>query len=98
MKTVSIAELKNKLSAIIAKLESWQSVTITDRNVPIAVLYPYGGGVGDDAGRLTRLERSGVIARPARGGTPASLKGAPVALSRPTDAVAVLLAERRGGR
>lgn len=96
MKTASITEAKNGLSALIDRVRAGESVLITDRGVPVARIEPVVAG-DDPSGRLERLERAGVIRR----GT------APVALDMirtpaPTlpggvSAVEALLEERRTG-
>lgn len=41
MKTVNIAELKNRLSAYVAFARNGEEVIIRDRNLPVARLVPY---------------------------------------------------------
>jgi len=62
MKTATITEAKNGLSALIDRVRAGESVVITDRGVPVAVLEPVSGRVDLDE-RLMRLERAGVIRR-----------------------------------
>ncbi len=62
MKTASITEAKNGLSALIDRVKAGESVVITDRGVPVAVLEPVAGQVDWDE-RLARLERDGLIRR-----------------------------------
>jgi len=65
MTTASISEAKAKLSALLDRVKAGETVTITDRGVPVAQIVPLNGGseVDWDA-RLERLERQGVIRRP----------------------------------
>lgn len=65
MTTASISEAKAKLSALLDRVKAGETVTITDRGVPVAQLAPLpsGSDVDWDA-RLERLERKGVIKRP----------------------------------
>lgn len=65
MAVASISEAKAKLSALLDRVKAGETVTITDRGVPIAQLCPLpnGSAVDWDA-RLERLERQGLIRRP----------------------------------
>ena len=99
MKTVSITEAKNRLSALIDGLKGGARVLIVDRGRPVARLEPVSGtDKGEEGGRLSRLVREGIV-RPGRAPLPRSLFA-----SRPTRAkgsvsvVAALLEERREGR
>ena len=66
MKTVSISEAKNRLSALIDGLKGGSGVLIVDRGRPVARLEPVASsGREDDDGRLARLIRNGVV-RPGR--------------------------------
>jgi prevent-host-death family protein len=67
MKTASITEAKNNLSALIDGLKNGSPVLIVDRGRPVARLEPViaGTDVAQD-GRLSRLVREGIV-RPARG-------------------------------
>ena len=62
MKTATITEAKNGLSALIDRVRAGESVVITDRGVPVAVLEPVSGRV-DLEDRMQRLERAGVVRR-----------------------------------
>ena len=42
MKTVNIAELKNRLSAYLQEVRSGEEIIIRDRNLPVAKLVPLG--------------------------------------------------------
>ena len=74
MPSAKIAELKNNLSRYLDLVKAGGSVTVLERERPIARIVPLSraGGRrargGDDA-RLARLERRGVIRR-GRGGRP----------------------------
>jgi prevent-host-death family protein len=97
MKTTTITEAKNGLSALIDHVRAGESILITDRGRPVARLEPVLGH-GDADGRLLRLERSGAI-RIGKGGRPLAelLKPGP-RLAEGASAVEGLLAERRDGR
>jgi len=65
MATASISEAKAKLSALLDRVKAGETVTITDRGVPVAQLTPLPSGSDVDwEARLERLERRGVIRRP----------------------------------
>lgn len=60
MNTATITEAKNRLSALIDRVRSGESILILDRGVPVARLEPVAA-FPDSTGRLRRLERAGVI-------------------------------------
>jgi prevent-host-death family protein len=63
--TASISETKAKLSALIDRVLFGETVTITDRGVPVARIVPLGTSTnGEWDARLEGLERSGVVVRP----------------------------------
>lgn len=63
MKIASITQTKNNLSAYLDLVRGGETVLIMDRNRPIARLEPVHLDSADADGRLTRLERSGMIRR-----------------------------------
>ena len=98
MKTATITEAKNGLSALIDLVRAGETIVITDRGTPVARLEPMATLAADDEGRIARLERAGIIRR---GTAPPPLD----ALSRPApklppgvSALEALLEERRTGR
>jgi prevent-host-death family protein len=100
VKTATISETKNSLSALLDRVRHGESILITDRSVPIARLEPVGGSdaPGPDEGRLARLERAGVIRRARRAHLDDIARVPPPAAEAGADILNVLLAERRGGR
>jgi prevent-host-death family protein len=60
MNTATITEAKNRLSALIDRVKGGESILILDRGVPVARLEPVSA-YADSTGRLSRLERTGVI-------------------------------------
>jgi prevent-host-death family protein len=86
MKTVRIADLKARLSEYLREVRRGQTLTVLDRDTPVARLVPY-----EDAPALT-------IRRPAPGApSPGDFKWPPP-LDLEVDAVALLLEDRQSGR
>ncbi|MGH7319206.1 MAG: type II toxin-antitoxin system Phd/YefM family antitoxin [Candidatus Rokuibacteriota bacterium] len=98
MKMAKIAELKNNLSRDLDHVRSGGSVTILDRDRPVARIVPLGDpgpSQSDSRARLARLERRGLIRRGA-GGLPDWLgKRRPPRLRR--SVLREFLQERRSG-
>ena len=65
MKKASISQAKNALSALLDRVRNGQSITIEDRGVPVARLEPIAKAGSDAEGREARLERQGILKRPA---------------------------------
>ena len=99
MKTATITEAKNGLSALIDRVRHGESVVITDRGRPVARLVSALTGAAEDPeGRLARLERRGGIRR-ATASPPRRLILGPLPRTRkPSGVVDALLEERRAGR
>jgi len=87
MKSVKIAELKAKLSEHLREVRRGRSVTVVDRETPIARLVPYAS----DAAGLT-------IRRPLRRRRSLQLVPLPGPLKLGIDVVDLLLEERQGER
>ncbi len=100
MKTATISETKNGLSALLARVRHGESILVTDRGRPVARLEPVTGAGerGPEEGRLARLERSGIIRRARRARVDEILRAAPPAPEAGGDILAALLDERRAGR
>ncbi len=99
MKTASITQAKNSLSALIDGLKSGSPVLIVDRGRPVARLEAVTGDpeAGQD-GRLARLVRDGVV-RPRRTPPPHTVfTSQPPRTLTGASAVAALLEDRREGR
>jgi prevent-host-death family protein len=97
MKTATITQAKNGLSALIDRVKGGESILILDRGTPVARLEPITSG-GSDDGRLERLERAGLIRRGVAA-PPVDLimQPGPVVRGGAT-VVDALLEERREGR
>jgi prevent-host-death family protein len=87
MEGVKIAELKAKLSAYLRRVRRGQSVTVLDRETPIARIVPYR----PDTQALT-------IRRPAPGSRKPSAVRLPPPLKTDVDIVALLMEERQPHR
>ena len=93
---MSVSEAKAKLSALLARVKSGESVTITDRGVPIAQIVPLVEmDDADSEQRIRQLERAGLITRPRKKLDPEWLRARPLAKSR-SSVLEALLEERRG--
>ena len=99
MKTASITEAKNNLSALIDALKGGSPVLIVDRGRPVARLEPVTAGLeGGPDGRLSRPLRDGVV-RPRRAEPPRALfSSQPPRASAGASAVDALVQERREGQ
>jgi antitoxin (DNA-binding transcriptional repressor) of toxin-antitoxin stability system len=95
MEKATISQIKERLSAYLAKVRAGQSILILDRDRPVARLERVGDETPIDD-RLARLERTGVLRRAPR---PLSLKRlrAPVSRTK-AGLLQALLDERREGR
>jgi prevent-host-death family protein len=101
VKTATISEAKNGLSALLDRVRAGETVLILDRATPVARLVPVKGKPSDplaDETGLMRLERAGLIRR-GKGRLPAGFfrRRRPRAAGG-ASAVARLIAERREGR
>ncbi len=99
MKTATISETKNNLSALLDRVRAGETVLILDRETPVARLEPVraGKGAGQNI-RLGRLEREGKIHRGTGIPSPAILKSLPVRPASGADILKALLEEREEGR
>jgi prevent-host-death family protein len=99
MKTASISEAKNRLSAYIDLVRKGESVLITDRDVPVARLEPLAPGLpASEEALLSNLERKGVIKRAKMLPGKSFLKGLPPAPRIKGDLLDALIADREEGR
>lgn len=97
MEKVSVSKLKDQLSAYLKKVRAGQTVTVTDRNQPVAQLIPVPNQESEDE-RVARLVAKGVIRLPAgqRLDMKEFLKRRPVIEN--SGVLEALLEERREGR
>ncbi|MFI5118317.1 MAG: type II toxin-antitoxin system Phd/YefM family antitoxin [Terriglobales bacterium] len=66
MKTVNVAELKNRLSTYLQLVRDGEEVIVKDRNTPVARILPYGGSAMTEEEK--ELVASGAMKLPPRGG------------------------------
>ncbi len=69
MKKAKIGELRNNLSRYLEHVRGGGEVVVLDRDRPIARIVAVSTGKSTDDGRLTRLERQGLV-RAGTGGLP----------------------------
>ena len=99
MKTASISELKNRLSAYVDLVRQGETVLLTDRDRPVARIVPLEpGSKASDDSRLADLERRGILRRARRTGTARLLLSAPPRLPGGVSVLEALLEDRRTGR
>jgi prevent-host-death family protein len=99
MKTATITEAKNRLSALIDRVRHGETIVITDRGRPVARLVSAVIEAADDPeGRLTRLERAGAVRRATAPPPRALILRTLPKLKKPAGVLAALLEERRQGR
>lgn len=78
--TVGVRELKNSLSSYLDRVRAGETVTVSDRGRPIALIVPLGGPVGDTIRQLVRAGRLAWEGGKPRGSNrPPTLRGRPVA-------------------
>jgi prevent-host-death family protein len=97
MKTATITEAKNGLSALIDRVRAGETIVITERGTPVARLEPMAASA-DPEGRLARLERAGIIRRAIAPLPPELLREPGPRAPRGARLVEAVLEERRTGR
>lgn len=96
MKTATVTDAKNRLSALLDRVRAGETVVITDRGVPIARLEPMAAS--DDAdGRIARLERAGLVRRSVSPARDRPLRGRGPRPRGGASAVRTVLDEREAG-
>ncbi len=86
MKPVRIADLKSRLSEYLRAVRKGRSITVLDRETPIARIVPY------------EPETNGVVVRRARGKSPFGKLPLPKPSRTTIDVVRILLEERQSER
>jgi prevent-host-death family protein len=99
MKTATITEAKNQLSALIDRVRHGETIVITDRGRPVARLVSALTGAAEDPqGRLARLERQGGLRRATALPPRALILKKLPRTKKPSGVLEILLEERREGR
>ena len=93
MKTASVSQTRNQLSALLDQVRQGETVLITDHDRPVARITSIDAT--DISSGLGRLERKGIVRRGT--GRPCQL-ARPALPARKASAVALLLEERAQGR
>ena len=63
MTTASISEAKAKLSALLDRVKAGETVTITDRGVPVAQIVPLNGASEVDWDARLERDRADLVSR-----------------------------------
>ncbi len=99
MKTATITEAKNHLSALIDWVRHGETIVITDRGRPVARLVSaLSGATEDPESRLARLERRGGLRRATTSPPRRLILGKLPRVRTPSGVLDALLEERREGR
>jgi antitoxin (DNA-binding transcriptional repressor) of toxin-antitoxin stability system len=97
MKVTTITEAKNRLSAVIDWVKGGDTVMILDRGTAVARLEPIVRR-GDQAGRIERLERSGILLRGTAAPPVDMIRSPAPRAQKGASALEALIDERRSGR
>lgn len=95
MRTVNIAELKNRLSTYITFAKAGETIIIRDRNTPVAQLIPFPGDV---TGEERELVAAGILRLGRRPRNFAALNKLPMPKVKGNALTEALLDEREEGR
>jgi prevent-host-death family protein len=96
MRTTTITDAKNGLSALIDRVRAGESIVILDRGIPVARLEPVTGDP-DPNGRIKRLERAGVISPPSAPPPLELMRTPPPSAAPGVSVLEALLEERETG-
>ncbi len=96
MKTATISDAKNRLSAYLDYVKAGETVMITDRGVPVARLEPVSTAA-DPSGRRERLVRAGLMRIGSAPLSPSVLADPTTDLPAGVSLVDAVLDERRAG-
>lgn len=97
MRTATVTEAKNKLSALLDRVRGGESILILDRGVPVARIEP-AVAHAEQLGRVQRLERAGVLRVGAAPPPLGLLRDPAPELRNGASGVRTLIEERRLGR
>jgi prevent-host-death family protein len=92
MKASNISYLRNHLSEVLGCVREGESVTVLDRNKPVARLVPYACSEASMTRRMKELQQSGLLThQPDRETVPLA---PPVRLEEPVDLSRFILEDR----
>jgi prevent-host-death family protein len=98
MRSATITEAKNGLSALLDRVKAGETVVLTDRGVPVAEIRPIAAAEHPD-GRVQRLVRAGILEPGRTGRIPQWIMDTPAPTAPPgASLVDAILEERREGR
>lgn len=95
MRSVNVAELKNKLSKYLTFAKGGEEIVIRDRNLPVAKLVPFTSEDATEEELL--LVAAGIMRLPKRSVKPEELLRIPTGRVSGNEAVEALLEEREEG-
>lgn len=95
MKSVNVAELKNRLSTYLSFARNGEEIVIRDRNLPVAILIPFSAGDASDDDLL--LVAAGKMRLPKKPLDASALWKIPTGTVPSSGAVEALLNDREEG-
>ena len=98
MKTATLTETKNNLSALIDRVRNGESILVLDRGRPVARIVPVQSEMEETSGRLSRLTRQGVVREALGPPSRELLEGSRPRTREGRSIVGVLIEERHSGR
>lgn len=98
MKTATLTETKNNLSALIDRVRHGESILVLDRGRPVARIESAVTAGLEAEGRLARLERRGIVRRATVALPRALLEREPPAARGGASVLTALLEQRENGR
>lgn len=98
MKTATLTETKNNLSALIDQVRQGETILVLDRGRPVARIESAVTAASEAEGRLARLERGGIVRRATSSMPRELLEREPIAAREDASVLAALLEERKTGR
>ena len=98
MKRATLTETKNNLSALVDQVRGGETIIILDRGRPVARLESVLEGNSDSEGKLSRLERQGVLRRAQKRMPGRLLSEPPPRPKKGSSALEALIDERRSSR
>ena len=96
LRRATISQTKNHLSQLIERVRHGETITIVDRDQPVAQLVPVmPSGAGEEEARLQNLERAGLVRRGTTDPRALAQAWTPVQPRRGADILQALLDERQ---